>query len=68
LFKLKNISEVERYILNEVQKIYLSEGATINNKHIEIIAEQIKDLIYDEFEEDSVEHVTYEIKEEDNET
>lgn len=41
LFKLKESHAVERYILNEVQKIYLSEGAAINNKHIEIIAKKM---------------------------
>ncbi len=33
--------EVARYIVNEVQRIYLSEGATINNKHIEMIVRQM---------------------------
>ena len=41
LFRLKSSREVEHYILNEVQKIYLSEGATINNKHIEVIIKQM---------------------------
>ncbi|HEY4475386.1 MAG TPA: DNA-directed RNA polymerase subunit beta' [Candidatus Paceibacterota bacterium] len=41
LFRLKGINAVERYVLNEVQKIYLSEGAMINNKHIEIIVKQM---------------------------
>lgn len=41
LFKLKGSHAVERYILNEVQKIYLSEGAAINNKHIEIIVKKM---------------------------
>ncbi len=41
LLELKGISEVERYIANEVQKIYISEGAYINNKHIEIIVKQM---------------------------
>jgi len=41
LFKLKNIRAVERYIVSEVQKIYLSEGAAINNKHIEVIVKQM---------------------------
>jgi len=41
LFHLKGSREVEHYILNEVQKIYLSEGAAINNKHIEIIIRQM---------------------------
>ncbi|MEK7508095.1 MAG: DNA-directed RNA polymerase subunit beta', partial [Patescibacteria group bacterium] len=37
LLELKGIREVERYVINEVQKIYMSEGASINNKHIEVI-------------------------------
>ncbi len=41
LLALKGKSAVERYIVNEVQKIYLSEGASINNKHIEIIIRQM---------------------------
>jgi DNA-directed RNA polymerase subunit beta' len=34
LFELKDREAVERYITNEVQKIYVSEGTTINDKHI----------------------------------
>ncbi len=41
LFTLKGRREVERYIINEVQRIYLSEGAAINNKHIEVIVRQM---------------------------
>lgn len=41
LFELRGTKEVERYIINEVQKIYLSEGAYINNKHIEVIIKQM---------------------------
>jgi DNA-directed RNA polymerase subunit beta' len=41
LFRLKGSHAVEQYILREVQKIYLSEGATINNKHIEVIIRQM---------------------------
>ncbi|OGZ54329.1 MAG: hypothetical protein A3B25_03670 [Candidatus Ryanbacteria bacterium RIFCSPLOWO2_01_FULL_48_26] len=37
LLELRGVREVERYIINEVQKIYMSEGASINNKHIEVI-------------------------------
>ena len=37
LFELKGRSEVEREIVRGVQQIYMSEGAAINNKHIEII-------------------------------
>jgi DNA-directed RNA polymerase subunit beta' len=32
---------VWKYIVNEVQRIYASEGAAINNKHIEIIVRQM---------------------------
>ncbi|MBM3257480.1 MAG: DNA-directed RNA polymerase subunit beta' [Candidatus Liptonbacteria bacterium] len=41
LLELRGISEVERYIASEVQQIYLSEGAYINNKHIEVIVRQM---------------------------
>ncbi len=41
LFHLKGARDVERCILNEVQKIYVSEGAAINNKHIEVIIRQM---------------------------
>lgn len=32
---------VERYVISEVQKIYSSQGQSINNKHIEIIVRQM---------------------------
>ena len=41
LLALKGSQEVIRYIIGEIQKIYSSEGAPINNKHIEIIARQM---------------------------
>ncbi len=41
LYEHKGMVEVARYIVNEVQKIYLSEGASINNKHIEMIVKQM---------------------------
>jgi DNA-directed RNA polymerase subunit beta' len=41
LYEHKGMLEVARYIVNEVQKIYLSEGASINNKHIEMIVKQM---------------------------
>jgi len=37
LFELKGREAVERYIINEVQRIYVSEGTNISDKHIEII-------------------------------
>jgi len=41
LYEQKGTMEVVRYITNEVQRIYLSEGAAINNKHIEMIVRQM---------------------------
>lgn len=41
LFELKGRREVERYIINEVQKIYVSEGTMISDKHIEVIVRQM---------------------------
>ncbi len=41
LYERKGAMEVARYIVNEVQRIYLSEGAAINNKHIEVIVKQM---------------------------
>jgi len=41
LFKYRGQTEVQRYIISEIQKIYSSEGAPINDKHIEIIIRQM---------------------------
>ncbi|MBI2033915.1 MAG: DNA-directed RNA polymerase subunit beta' [Candidatus Liptonbacteria bacterium] len=41
LLEFKGSREVERYIINEVQGIYISEGAMINDKHIEVIVRQM---------------------------
>jgi DNA-directed RNA polymerase beta' subunit len=41
LYEQKGDMAVVRYITNEVQRIYLSEGAAINNKHIEMIVRQM---------------------------
>ena len=41
LLKYKGPHEVQRYIINEIQKIYTSEGAPINNKHIECVIRQM---------------------------
>lgn len=41
LFQLRGKEAVERYIINEVQKIYVSNGSIINDKHIEIIIKQM---------------------------
>ncbi len=37
----RGLEEAQRYIVNEVQKIYVPEGASINDKYIEIIVRQM---------------------------
>ena len=41
LFKYAGKKEAQRYITKEVQKIYVSQGAIIHDKHIEIIVRQM---------------------------
>lgn len=41
LLSLKGTQEVIRYLTREVHKIYLAEGASIHNKHIEVIVRQM---------------------------
>ncbi len=41
LFKLRGMEEAQKYIINEVQKIYISNGNVINDKHIELIVRQM---------------------------
>lgn len=41
LIQLTSIYSLQNYIMKEVQSIYASQGQTINDKHIEIIARQM---------------------------
>ena len=41
LFQLRGKEAVEKYVINEVQKIYVSNGSIISDKHIEIIVKQM---------------------------
>jgi DNA-directed RNA polymerase subunit beta' len=41
LFQLSGIELVQKYIINEIQKIYVSNGNVINDKHIELIVRQM---------------------------
>jgi len=41
LFKIKGREEAQRYISKEIQKIYVSQGAVIHDKHIEVIIRQM---------------------------
>ena len=46
LLAYRSAEVVERYIVNEVQKIYFAEGAAINDKHIEVIIRQMLSRFY----------------------
>ncbi|SCW65151.1 DNA-directed RNA polymerase subunit beta' [Ruminococcaceae bacterium YRB3002] len=41
ILKIKDIRAVQRYIVNEVTKVYKHGGVSINDKHIEIITRQM---------------------------
>ena len=41
LFKLTDKETAQRYIINQIQKIYASQGARIHDKHIEVIIRQM---------------------------
>ncbi|MCX6764524.1 MAG: DNA-directed RNA polymerase subunit beta' [Candidatus Nealsonbacteria bacterium] len=41
LFKLTSLEETWRYVVQEIQKIYSSQGVDIHDKHIETIARQM---------------------------
>lgn len=41
LYKLAGSAEVQRYIIKEVQLIYSRQGASIHDKHIEVIVRQM---------------------------
>ncbi len=41
LLKTVGVAETKKYIIEEVQKVYSSQGVTINEKHIEIIVKQM---------------------------
>ncbi len=41
LFRLTDKENTQKYILEEIQKIYVSQGAVIHDKHIEVIMKQM---------------------------
>src|SRR3989442_99375 len=41
ILRISGREAVHRYMVNEVQKVYRSQGVTINDKHIEIIVRQL---------------------------
>lgn len=46
LFALRGRDAVQRYILQEIQSIYSSQGQSLNDKHIEIIIKQMFSRVY----------------------
>ena len=44
ILRIKGIRAVQKYLLEEIQSVYISQGVTINDKHIEIIIRQIARL------------------------
>mgnify|MGYP001587780047 CR=1 FL=1 len=41
LYQFKGEEVVQRYIINEIQKIYVLQGTNINDKHVEVIVRQM---------------------------
>ncbi len=41
LLAIKGVDAVQRFLVNEVQKVYRSQGVSINDKHVEIIVRQM---------------------------
>jgi len=41
LFRFAGREETQRYIIHEIQKIYVSQGAVIHDKHVEVIVHQM---------------------------
>jgi DNA-directed RNA polymerase subunit beta' len=46
LFELRGRPAVQRYILEEVQSIYSSQGQKVNDKHVELIIRQMFSRVY----------------------
>ena len=41
ILRLKGISELAKYIVNEIQEVYRLQGVKINDKHVEVIIRQM---------------------------
>ncbi|MCD6309503.1 MAG: DNA-directed RNA polymerase subunit beta' [Candidatus Eremiobacteraeota bacterium] len=41
ILKVKGVPEVQKYLINEIQKVYRSQGVDIHDKHIEVIVRQM---------------------------
>jgi len=53
ILKIKGVQETQLYLIREVQKVYKSQGADINDKHIEVIIRQLLRRVKVEREGDS---------------
>ena len=41
ILRLKGVTELAKFIVNEIQEVYRLQGVTINDKHIEVIGRQM---------------------------
>src|SRR6185295_6848776 len=41
IMQLKGLEEAQKYVVKEVQDIYVSQGQNIHDKHIEVIVKQM---------------------------
>ena len=41
LFKIRGEEEIQRHVIKEIQRIYVSQGAIIHDKHLEVIVRQM---------------------------
>ncbi len=46
LYRLKGKDAVQKYIINEIQYLYSSQGQPLNDKHVEVIARQMFSKMY----------------------
>ncbi len=45
LIKVRGLIEAQRYVITEAQKVYESQGITINDKHFEVILRKMSDKV-----------------------
>ncbi len=45
ILKVKDLLDAQRYIINEAQKVYESQGIVINDKHFEVILRKMSDKV-----------------------
>ncbi len=45
VLKIRGLSETQRYLIDEIQKVYESQGIPINDKHFEVIVAKMSDKV-----------------------